>query len=75
MKEHEKWLHEELTDEAAKKFELETPNVATVDEVINTVSETAWRGALKWIKEECIYTEDDGHLCIDWEMINKELEE
>ena len=37
--------------------------------------ESTWRATLEWVKWKCITTEDDGHLCIDWKMIDKELED
>jgi len=36
--------------------------------------EKYYREALLWVKRECIYTEEDGHKCIDGIMIDKELE-
>ena len=33
-----------------------------------------WRAALKWVENDCIYTEEDGHQCISQGMIDEELE-
>lgn len=37
--------------------------------------EVYYRKALEWVKLDCIYTEDDGHECLDQGMIDKELKE
>ena len=52
MKQHQKWLHESLSNEAAEKFEAETQDVATFDQALLKVTETSWRGALEWFKSE-----------------------
>ena len=38
-------------------------------------AEVLWRAAVSWVKQDCIYTEEDGHECIDQEMIDGELED
>ena len=76
MKAHNEWLHETLSGEVAKKFELETANVTTIDEIILTISETAWRGALEEVLTQLnnIYDGDfENSDIVKW--IKKELEE
>lgn len=38
-----------------------------------TETEKAWKAALKWVKDDCIYIEEDGHKCISQGMIDEEL--
>ncbi len=74
MRAHKKWLNETLTDERAKKFELETANVSTMDEIILAVSETSWRGALEWIYKEARKLEKQPESPIDaFDLIEEEL--
>lgn len=78
MKEHEKWLNEELTGVATKKFELETQNVATVDEIINTISETSWWAALEMLSNKLKQITDPPNcrcLLSVREIIEEELQE
>ncbi len=43
------------------------------DKRFNPQAKVGWRAALEWVKQDCVYTEDDGHECVDMEMIEKEL--
>ncbi len=72
MKAHEKWLNETLGDKGAGKFMLETADCTTIDDIVLTVSETAWRGALEWVKKEAISLDERGDA--NRTVINRELE-
>ena len=77
MKEHKKWLIETLTVEGAKKFELETSKVSTIDEALLTVSETSWRGALEMLSNKLKQITDPPNcrcLLSVQEIIDEELE-
>ena len=71
MKQHQKWLNETLGKEEAEKFEVETSNVTTVDEIINTISETAWRGALELVLGWLDYSSEHKEIA---DKIHDELE-
>ena len=73
MKQHQKWLNGVLSAEGAKRFESETRDVNTFDQFIDIVSETAWRGALEWVKKEAISLDERGD--ISRGIINRELED
>lgn len=78
MKQHQKWLHETLTDEVANKFEVEIQDVTTEDDIINVISETSWRAALEMLSNKLKQITDPPNcrcLLSVQEIIDEELQE